>query len=501
VVDIGGPVSVVIIEDDESFAELSAALLRRAGNVTVRSAANLADGVRAILDDVPDCVILDLHLPDGHGAAAVRSITGLPSAPPVVVLTSSSDSVLAREALASGAQDFLEKGAIDGRSLHRAISYAIERHRLEKQLREAATLEGVGRVASGLAHDLNNILMVINGHAALARDLVNDDLQDVGGHLIAIGKATDQAAVFTRRLLAYARNEVERRSLTSVGSALRDLAGVLAPALKNLAVTVEVGPDGDAVAVDPQSLAQIGSNLLLNAAEAGAGSVRVTVGVVNDAGSIGDVVVRFSDDGHGIEPADVARLFEPYFTTKPNGSGLGLTSVRSAVERVGGSVEVSSTPGKGTIFTIHLPRVTGAVAASPPSERESHVGARVLVVDDEPFICDFVATLLRSRGYTVEVATSPLRALETISMSRPEVLVTDVVMPEMSGPELAAAIIDADPSVRVVFMSGFAGDALDDSELGDSAEFLPKPFSSQELLSLVEKMVSRRRAELRQSSP
>lgn len=499
--DIGAPVNVVIIEDDESFAELSAALLRRAGNVNVRSVTNLADGVRAILSDAPDCVILDLHLPDGSGAEAVRSVTGLPSAPPVVVLTSSSDTVLAREALASGAQDFLEKGAIDGRSLHRSISYAIERHRLEKQLREAATLEGVGRVAGSLAHDLNNILMVINGHAALAHELVDRDPGGVGLHLVAIAKATDQAALFTRHLLSYARNEVERRSMTSVGSSLRDLASVLAPALKDMTVTVDVVPGGDAVEVDTQSLAQIGSNLLLNAAEAGAGNVRVTVGADEDSGSIGDVVVCFADDGHGIEPSDLSRLFDPYFTTKLKGSGLGLTSVRSAVERVGGSVDVESTVDRGTVFTIRLPRAKRTLAAVAVDDGESRLGARVLVVDDEPSICDFVAKLLRSRGYVVEIAGSPFAALEMLAATRPEILVTDVVMPEMSGPELAAAVVETEPSVHVVFMSGFAGDALNSVELGERVEFLPKPFSSQELLCLVDAMVSRRRIATRQSQP
>jgi signal transduction histidine kinase/CheY-like chemotaxis protein len=378
----------------------------------------------------------------------------------------------------------------------------------EEQLRQAQKMEAVGRLAGGVAHDFNNILSVVVGTSAVLLDDLGprDHLRP---ELEVIRRAGERAGELTRKLLAFSR----RQELQPRTVCLNEIVAGLETMLRRLigddvtlafVPTPGLGP----VLADPGQIEQVIVNLVVNARDAmpGGGALTIETSSVELSASLGGAaagglapgryaVLSVSDTGHGMDAATRARIFEPFFTTKEpgKGTGLGLSTVYGIVAQSGGHVFVHSEPGAGTTFRVHFPMVERQEAPAPaevPRARTARGTETVLLVEDEDLVRATMRTILQRGGYTVIEAKNGGEALLACEqLPKPiALLVTDVVMPRMNGPELAARLRAQRPGLSVVYISGYAaGQGIEEIESGteDGVAFLQKPFEPNELLRKV----------------
>jgi two-component system cell cycle sensor histidine kinase/response regulator CckA len=346
---------------------------------------------------------------------------------------------------------------------------------LEEELRHAQKMEIVGRLAARVAHDFNNILTAIQGFASVLQARLGSDprAEPVEQILAASRRATSltrQLLAFTRKQLPVARRTTWKEVLEGVRPMLRQLLP------DEIALEIDTG-DESAVFADPGMLEQVVTNLAVNARDATPPGGVIRLVTSRDDGM---AVLLVTDTGTGIPPELMERIFEPFFTTRSSGTGLGLAIVRDIVKQNRGEILVRSEPGNGTTFEIRLPRVEGEVGAA---EEPSGGTERVIVVDDDEPVLSYVRTVLEGGGYSVETAANGREALDRIAERRPDLVLTDVVMPELTGPELADRVQERWPGLPVLFMSGYAGSFGGTSARG--AHALSKPFSADELLAAV----------------
>jgi two-component system cell cycle sensor histidine kinase/response regulator CckA len=359
-----------------------------------------------------------------------------------------------------------------------------ERRQVAEQLQQAHRMEAMARMAGGIAHDFNNVLMVITGYADLLLRRGLDD--DVREDIDAMRAAAVRAAEFTRKLLTISRRQMVQPQVVDVAAEVRSLGDVLAVMLgSGIEIVIDV-VDPPAVFLDPAQLEQLLLNLAINARDAmhSGGTLRIAA-----RGDGADwAVIEVADTGEGMDAATLEVCFEPFFTTKDRtkGTGLGLSTVYSVVTQAGGTIEVDSEPGRGTTFTVRLPAASEQAAPRAADWADLGGGAlRILVVDDEPDVRSIVGDMLELEGHHVVLASSAEEALDVVARVVPDVLLTDVVMPGMRGPQLARAILDEHPGVRVVLMSSHVDDeAALRSEVPD-AVFLAKPFSGDALVATI----------------
>jgi PAS domain S-box-containing protein len=364
---------------------------------------------------------------------------------------------------------------------------AEERAELEARLAQAQRLESVGQLAGGVAHDFNNLLSVILTCVGFAKRELPED-HPVREDVEEIGRAADRAAALTRQLLMFSRREVVTPRVVDVAALVRELERLLNRTLsERIALRISCGPEVVPVLIDPAQLEQVLVNLVVNARDAMPNGGTVSIAA---AGTDGGVRITVADDGAGMPPSVVERAFEPFFTTKEagEGTGLGLATVHGVVTDAGGTVEIDSEVGAGTVVTIFLPAALDeAVAADEPSAAPSAAagGASVLVVEDQDPVRRQACRILEDHGYAVREAGS---ADEALGAWEPvDVLITDVVMPGMGGHELAEAARERAPGLRIVYMSGHTDDVLvHDSARQRDIAFVQKPFTRDSLLRAVE---------------
>ena len=389
------------------------------------------------------------------------------------------------------------------------VARDISRERaLEAQLAEAQRMEAVGRLAGGIAHDFNNILTAISGFSELASAEIAAD-GPVAAHLGEIVKASDRAAALTRALLAFSRQQVMQPRAVDLNEVLAGLTPMLT-LLVGEDVKVRIEPDlklGPAL-TDRSQFEQVILNLAVNARDAMPGGGCLTIATANvqlnaeyartHVGAVAGPHVRLviSDDGAGMTPEVLSHAFEPFFTTKERGkgTGLGLSTVIGVVQQSGGSVDVVSTPGTGTVFTIHLPRVGGAadaIEAAVPSRPTLGGRETILVAEDEPAVRVFVERVLSRAGYRVIAAANGPEALAMAStLPHLDLLFTDMVMPGMSGRELASRLAATQPRARTLFASGYSDDAVHYGVGEDGrSPYLAKPFTANGLLTRVREVL------------
>jgi len=389
-------------------------------------------------------------------------------------------------------------------SINRDIT---ERKLLEEQLRQSQKLEAIGLLAGGVAHDFNNLLGVVLGYSELL--LENLRPTDPNRKKAAqIKKATDSAIAITRQLLAFGRKQVLQPRLLDLNSLIADTVCMLRRLIgEDIELVLKPCPNLATVEADPGQIEQIIVNLAVNARDAmprGGCVVIETANVELDddahhplvpAGSY--VMLAVSDNGIGMAPDVQARVFEPFFTTKDKskGTGLGLATVYGIVRQSGGHVWFYSEPGMGTTFKIYLPQVKAGVLLTVPegaSEEPPHADLTVLLVEDADALREFSHELLEGWGYVVLEARNAAEAMQ-VAESCPtplHLLITDVVMPGMSGPELAERLKSEHPEMKVLCVSGYAGEVLRDRYLmKDGTAFLQKPFSRQALAAKIRELL------------
>ncbi len=362
-----------------------------------------------------------------------------------------------------------------------------ERRRLEHQLRQTERLDSLGHLAGGVAHDFNNLLAVILGYCDIvAESLPPDDpgREDVAG----IRKAAERGAGLTRQLLIFSRLEPSRLEIIDLDTVVGETRDLLRRTLgEDITVVTRLAGDLHPVRADRSKMEQVLLNLVVNARAAMPGGGTLTIETRNADGA---VVLSVTDEGHGMEPEVVRRAFEPFFTTRPKGqgTGLGLATAYGAVTDAGGSIDIDSTPGEGTTVRICLPATADSDDAPPAAQDTAPAGAgeSVLLVEDEDAVRRMVLRQLDSAGYQVREVASPVEALRlfTAAPESFDVLLTDVVMPGMSGTQLASRIRELRPDLPVLFMSGYTtGPAPGGYELPRDGSLLHKPFTRPALLT------------------
>jgi signal transduction histidine kinase len=392
----------------------------------------------------------------------------------------------------------------------RLIEQMAERERAEAALRQAQRIEAVGQLTGGVAHDFNNLLTVLIGNIDLACKSATVD-PATAQRLTAMRAAAERGAMLTGRLLAFARRQPLSPRAVDLNAAIDGMQGLLHSALgPRMEIKNRPAPDLWSAMVDPTQFELVILNLVINARDAMPEGGVVTIETANahlgppqhsEEPAEGDyVVVTVRDTGVGMAPEVQARAFEPFFTTKPPGagSGLGLSQVFGTARQSGGGVQIDSTPGKGTAVGVYLPRAPAQIALGSARAEEGVApktgSAVVLAVDDDPAVLGTTAEILKDIGYSVLQAESGACALELLDRDPAiDLLLTDVVMTPMSGPELAQRVQGSYPQLPIIFISGYAAPA---GLAGDEAEYrlIKKPFSPAELRQQIEAALAEARS-------
>ncbi|MBZ5727786.1 MAG: response regulator [Acidobacteriia bacterium] len=416
-----------------------------------------------------------------------------------VALVSRSDVTLPVEHTAAPVRD--EMGSVRGGILvFRDIS---KRRQLEEQATHAEKMDAVGRLAGGIAGDFNNVLTVITGYAELLRAEV-PAASPTRRFVDEIIYAGERAAALTRHLLAFSRGSSAQPRVVDLNSVVGNMEPMLRRLLgQNVELILLTTPGLGRVRADPSQMEQVVVNLANNSREAMPHGGKVVIETANaeiEEGAASKnlgvkpgsyVMLAFSDTGVGMDPATRSRLFEPFFTTKTpgKGSGLGLATVYGAIKQSDGQVTVYSQPGCGTIFEIYLPRVPETVEA--PRKGSARGSETILVVDDEEGVRKLVGAVLRTNGYDVLEAETGAAALAAFDKNahKIDLLLTDVVMPQMSGIELARQIADRAPGLKILYISGYRDQAIGAATGEAPKAFLRKPFTPDVLLGKVREVL------------
>jgi two-component system, cell cycle sensor histidine kinase and response regulator CckA len=384
-----------------------------------------------------------------------------------------------------------------------------ERIRLEEQYRQSQKMEAVGQLAGGIAHDFNNLLTAIEGYCMLLAEGLPPDSPHQA-HLAEVRRAADRATGLTRQLLAFSRRQILeprvldlRESLRSMEPMLRRLIG------EDVEVTVRAAKATGRIKADPGQIEQVILNLAINARDAMPKGGRLTFELADDTMTESDarngativpgryIRLTVTDTGEGMDESTSARVFEPFFTTKHKGkgTGLGLSTVYGIVKQSGGYIWVDSEPGKGATFNVYLPRVDEAVEPTVLRQPSNSLkgSETILVVEDEEAVRTLVRKVLERYGYRVLSAPTPKDAADIAATTTENIslLISDVVLPQMSGRAVADQILPSKPGMRVLFMSGYTDNAIvHHGVLDEGTPFIQKPFTPQGLARKVREVLT-----------
>jgi signal transduction histidine kinase len=506
-------IRILIVDDDpQARGLIEMALADARFQPVLDVATNVRTGLDRIRGDEHDIYLIDQQLPDGTGIELITEARSRGVHKPFILLTGHGSHALDEEASSAGASDYVEKHMVTAQ-LERSIRYALRTwqttrllHDRDEQLRHAQKMEAIGRLAGGVAHDFNNLLTAIIGYT----DLVAEHLEETNPicrDVSEIRKAADRGAALTRQLLAFSRKQFLTPTVVDLNETVSGLLQMLPRSIgEHIRTTVRLAPDLARVKADASRMDQVLVNLALNARDAMPDGGDLTIETSNvtlseprlRAEGLGlkpgfYVMLSIADTGTGMDAETRQRAFEPFFTTKPQGkgTGLGLATVYGIVDQSGGAISIESGPGTGTIIRIYLPATTAS--DTPRPHQVTHIrkdagNETVLLVEDNDGVRDLAARALRRRGYTVHEARDAESALHWMKTAgiKPHLLLTDVVMPGLSGPNLAARLLQLNPQLRVLYMSGYTDDATSvQGQFWAGVPLLQKPFSPAALAERV----------------
>ena len=435
----------------------------------------------------------DLEVPEGSGAESLPGLTRH----------------LRRDGAELKMRTIAHDISFNGRAARCVIAEDVgERELLESRLRQAQKMEAVGQLAGGVAHDFNNLLTVISGYGAMARNRIGAG--PGARELDEIDRAADRAVQLTQQLLAFSRQQLREPVVLDLNEVIAAVSPMLTRLIgENIEIGVLTSVDAPPVLADRGQIEQVIVNLVVNARDAMPTGGTLTIdtrSVLLDERYAADhagiepgeyACLSVTDTGTGIDRETQSRIFEPFFTTKEvgAGTGLGLATVHGIVTQSGGHLEVYSEPGLGSSFKVYLPAAAGEPATrafAPALRPESLSGTEtVLVCEDDELVRVLLETILIENGYRVLAAALPKEALALTSRPDAEidVLVSDVVMPQMSGPELVERLRGVRPALRTLFLSGYPAETLRGRSLPEDSEFLQKPFDDVSLLRRVRSLI------------
>jgi two-component system cell cycle sensor histidine kinase/response regulator CckA len=510
---MGTPLRVLLVEDSEDDALLLVLDLRRAGYEPTFGRVDSAPAMRAALDGQAwDVVIADYTMPRFGALAALALLRERGLDLPFIVVSGNIGEELAVDAMKAGAHDYIMKDnlarlapAIE-RELRDAAERA-ERRRLEERLRQSQRLEAIGRLAGGVAHDFNNLLTAITGYNDLLRQQL-DRADPRRRYADEVAKASDRAAALTHQLLAFSRKQVLSAIVVDLNAVVADSVSLLRRLIgEDVELVTHLDPQLARVKADPGQIQQVIMNLAVNARDAmpeGGTLTLETANVELDEAFAREHVptipgayamLAVCDTGAGMTADTQAHLFEPFFTTKAagEGTGLGLATVYGIVKQSGGYIWADSAPGQGSAFRVYLPPVDEPLdPPATPGAAPERGTETILLVEDENQVRLLVRDVLRGHGYTVLEASSGGAALRVHRQHGGAVhlLITDVIMPGMNGPQLADHLTSSHPDLPVLYISGYANQpAMNRLLAGKRCLLLHKPFTPDTLLAKVRELL------------
>jgi two-component system cell cycle sensor histidine kinase/response regulator CckA len=526
---MGDVLQVLLVDDSADDAAILTRELGRGGRqIAVERVWDAAAMRVALAKRSWDLILSDWSMPAFSGGAALEILNTEGIDAPFIIVSGTVTEQLAIEAMRAGARDWVLKGNL-GRllpAIDRELAESAARRRAaaallrsEEQLRQSQKMDAIGGLAAGVAHDFNNVLSVIIGHA----DLLMADLEDADTKRESVEEIKDaaiRAAELTRQLLAFSRQQILQPKSTDINRTVLGMAKMLRRLIGEDVELAFVTPtDIGTVVVDPGQMEQVILNLVVNARDAMPHGGEVKIETANvDIGAEADraaehigvspgahVMLVVSDTGVGMDDATRSRIFEPFFTTKGpgKGTGLGLATVFGIVQQSGGTILTTSEQGRGTTFRIYLPRVARDEGAEPPSR-----GVRrrpkltpppgrhtILLVEDDDAVRMMLRTVLVRNGYLVIEAPNGREALLLCETIREpiELVLTDVVMPHMSGREFASRLEVLRPGLTVLYMSGYTDNSIvNHGVLEPGIAFLQKPVAPHVLLQKVRDLLAER---------
>ncbi|MFO0947970.1 MAG: response regulator [Planctomycetota bacterium] len=506
---------ILIAEDDPNTREFLNMGLTSLGHDVVGETAEGADLVEKCLALRPDLVLSDINMPGMDGIEAAQRILARDPTP-IILISGYHDAELLKRVESCGAMGYLVK-PIKSVDLEAAIMIAMRRFtelrqmRLDEKIHKAQRLESLNVMARGIAHDFNNLLTVILGNASLALDSTPTDASTYE-NLLAIAEAGQKAADLTRHLMTYTGQSSPVQRSLHLSKLVLDIEPVAHATIpKTIPLSFNLAEDLPLIEADPVQLEQAIMNLILNAADAiddEEGRITIRTGIVKGSPAPlpeleGDeslpegmyAYVEVSDTGRGMEPVVRSQIFDPFFSTKNPGRGLGLASVVGIVRSHHGAIDVASAPGQGSTLRLLFP-CTGKFAApiSLHAVRRMVDLERVtaLVVDDEPAVLDIACKILEGAGVSVLTARDGYEAVEVFreNVDRIDLVLLDVTMPRMSGDAAYLEIRHIRPDAKVILSSGYAEDQVVDRFLGHGvAGFIKKPYGAGPLLAKVREIM------------
>lgn len=502
-------VRVLLVDDDQDNYVLTRRLLAEARGVRfdLEWAKTCEEGLEAMERAPYHAHLVDYHLATEDGLKLLLAAISSGCQAPIIMLTDPEDPGAAVAARQAGATDSLVKGRASAELLERFICDVIERKRLEDELRRTNKLVAVGRLTGAIAHDFNNLLTVINGCCdILLITLWPDD--PVRQEVEEIREAGERAVSLIQQLFAVSRSQVSHLGLLNLNDVLLSMAKTLALLLgEGIGLQLELAQGLGNVRADGGQIKQVVMNLIVNSREAMPAGGSLTIETANveldDEYAVAHpgiatgpyVMVAVSDTGCGMTPEATDHLFEPFPTTEETELGLGLATVHRIVQQSGGHLDVCSEVGRGTTFRIYLPRVD-ETEESPQDGDNVAVHTRgqetILVVEDQRQVRKLVARMLRGLGYTVLEAgrVQDVPPLFRTTGGPIDLVLADVVMPEMSGPDLVAKLRELDQGFRVLYMSGYTDDMTRrHGVVGPEVTVVSKPFTVEKLAKVVREVL------------
>ena len=505
-------VSILLIDDDpQAQALIEMALIDAHFERRIEVVATAAAGLARVKADEHDIYLVDQRLPDGTGIELIRTAKDLGANKPFILMTGYGSGALDEAALREGAADYVEKHLV-GAHLERSIRYSLRNWQAsralgerEEQLRQSQKMEAIGRLAGGVAHDFNNLLTAIIGYTDML-----DERPEVDGQTARdvreIRRAADRGAALTRQLLAFSRKQFLNPTVININESVAGLLHMLPRLIgDHIHTDARLGTGLGFVKADASQIEQVIVNLVLNARDAMPTGGDVTIVTSNveltderlEAEGVNlpqgpYVMLAITDTGVGMDDATRAHAFEPFFTTKAKGkgTGLGLATVYGIIDQSGGAIAMETAPNRGTSVRIYLPVTT----ALPEQARRqitplaTEGTETILLVEDNDAIREISARALRRRGYAVHEAANGEEAIDWTAKAprRADMLITDVVMPGLSGPNLAARLMQQNPRLCVLYMSGYTDDATEvHGTFWGGVPLLQKPFTPAQLAERV----------------
>ena len=514
-----GLLRVLFVEDNEDDATLLQRHLERAGYKVESFRVDTRESFKNAVDNAKwDVVISDHSMPHFSSLEALALLKSHDIDCPFIIVSGTIGEDMAVEAMRAGAHDYVLKNNLarlapaidrevgDAELRKQAREERAARKAVELQLQQSQKMEAVGRLAGGIAHDFNNLLTAILGFAGLAIDKVNNGTGPVKFELEQVKQAADRAARFTKQLLAFSRQQVLSPRLIDPGESIEALIPMLRQLLgEDVELSVTARAHGK-VRVDPGQFEQVVMNLAVNARDAmpNGGTLRLATERVQVSPQVATrlqiepgefILMTVADSGLGMDDATKSRIFEPFFTTKPpgQGTGLGLSTVYGILTQSAGAIDVDTAVARGTTFRVYLPVAAAAIESTSrpprPPRKVGQLEGTVLVAEDEESVRLLIQTVLAASGFSVFTARSGTDAAALLQkIDQPiDLLITDIIMPGMIGPDLARLVLQKSAHTRVLYITGYAThSAVPAGFMQEDDALLQKPFLPEQLLAKVQ---------------